>query len=77
MIAPAAESRRIAANDRGAAPVYIDMRGAMVDQDLWGRVTSIARFEADGAAMRGAAGGAAIGQAEALAAGARRLGRYR
>jgi len=74
-VAPANQTRALlSANDNGG-PVhqhfYLD--GAIVDQSLYQHMQAIG----DNAAMRGAAGGAAIGQANGRAAAARKLGRFR
>ncbi|OWK29211.1 M15 family metallopeptidase [Sphingomonas dokdonensis] len=72
-VTPAAETRRIlAAND--TAPVvhqHFNLSGNMMTPEFWAEIQAVG----DTAAMRGAAGGAAIGQAEIRAQGARRLGR--
>ncbi|WP_230770706.1 TIGR02594 family protein [Sphingomonas sp. Leaf4] len=73
-IVPAGETRRmLAANDRGPAQVsqYFDLRGALVQEKVYQDMAAMGAQ----AATAGAAGGAAMGQAEASAAGARRLGR--
>lgn len=64
-VTPAAETRRLLASANDNRPVqYVDMRGAIVDRDLWGEVDRISRFHADGAAVRGAAGGSRLAVGE-------------
>ncbi len=74
-VVPAAQSRSlVAANDAGPARSthnHYDLRGAVVTQELLDQMNAIGA----GAAMRGAAAGAALGRAEIQASGMRRLGR--
>ena len=73
-ITPAADARRLAgANDNGGAVhqhFYLD--GAIVDQSLYAQMAAIG----DNAALRGAAGGASISEAQTSARRARKLGRF-
>ena len=46
------------ANDNGGAPMYFDLRGAVMTQDLLAQMNAMA----DGAALRGATGGSAMAQ---------------
>lgn len=68
----AATRGMMASNDNaGSRSFHFDLRGAVMTQDLLNQMNAIG----DGAAMRGAAGGSAMGQAEQKATGARKLGR--
>ena len=72
-VTPAAETRRmLASNDNRPAPTnHFHLDGAVVTQDLVDQMNAIGA----GAAVRGAAGGAAMGMAENKASAARKLGR--
>lgn len=72
-VTPAADTRRmLAGNDnRPTATNHFHLEGAVITQDLVDQMNAIGA----GAAVKGAAGGAAISAAEARATGARRLGR--
>lgn len=61
-ITPASQTRRMleAANDRGGSVFNFDLRGAVMTEDLLRQMNAIG----DGAAIRGAAGGAVVGQAQ-------------
>lgn len=76
-IYPAAESRRMmqAANDGGSrgGDKHYHFSGNLLTPEWWQQIQA---GDAN-AAMQGAAGGAAMGQADAQAAGVRRLGRFR
>jgi hypothetical protein len=76
-VTPAGETRRLlAANDTGTrGPVHnhFHLEGAVVTQQLVDQMNAIGT----GAAVQGAAGGAAMAEANSMAAGARRLGRFR
>jgi hypothetical protein len=76
-VTPAGETRRLlGANDTGAGgPVHnhFHLEGALVTQDLLDQMNAIGT----GAAVQGAAGGAAMAEAESMAAGTRTLGRWR
>lgn len=69
-IAPATQTRRMlgASNDNPTVVQNFDLRGAIVQEDLYKRLEA----SADGAAVRGAMGGAALTQAQL-----RRRARYR
>ena len=73
-ITPAAETRRLlsGANDnRGGVTQNFDLRGAVVQEDLYREMSMIG----DRAAARGAAGGAQLSAAQSIASSTRRLGR--
>lgn len=74
-VVPAGETRRLlAGNDNGSPSVVnkFDLRGAVVTQDLLNQMNELA----NGAAIRGAAGGAAMSEAEGTANAQRKLGRW-
>ncbi len=73
-VTPANQTRALlGANDNsGTVHQHYYLDGAIVDQSLYQRMQAIG----DNAAVRGAAGGAAIGQANGRAAAARKLGRF-
>lgn len=72
-VTPAGETRRMLAQGGmpAPAPMVFDLRGAVMTQDLLEQMNALAAA----AAMRGAAGGAQMSQADALARASRRLGR--
>jgi hypothetical protein len=71
-VSSARDTRRMAANDQLPPVVnHYHLTGNMMTPEFWAQVQA----GDDMAATRGAAGGAQIGQAEAQAKGARRLGR--
>jgi hypothetical protein len=76
-VTPAGETRRLlAANDtaaRGPVHNHFHLEGAVMTQQLVDQMNAIGT----GAAVQGAAGGAAMAEAESMAAGTRRLGRFR
>lgn len=74
-VIPAAQTRRmLAGNDNAPAQTnHFHLEGAVVTQDLVDQMNAIG----NGAAVRGAAGGAAMAGAENMAMAGRRLGRWR
>ncbi|MCG7349795.1 hypothetical protein [Sphingomonas sp. ACRSK] len=76
-VTSAGETRRLlAANDaggRGDTHNHFHLEGAVMLQDLLDQMNAIGT----GAAMQGAAGGAAMAEANGMEAGVRRLGRFR
>ena len=75
-VVPAGETRRLLAGNDNAGPSVVnkfDLRGAVVTQDLLNQMNDLA----NGAAIRGAAGGAAMSEAEGTANAQRKLGRGR
>lgn len=75
-VIPVGETRRLLAGNDNAGPSVVnkfDLRGAVVTQDLLNQMNDLA----NGAAIRGAAGGAAMSQAEGDARAQRKLGRWR
>ena len=74
-VVPAGETRRLLAGNDNAGPSVLnkfDLRGAVVTQDLLNQMNDLA----NGAAIRGAAGGAAMSEAEGTANAQRKLGRW-
>lgn len=74
-VVPAGETRRLLAGNDNAGPSVVnkfDLRGAVVTQDLLNQMNDLA----NGAAIRGAAGGAAMSEAEGTANAQRKLGRW-
>lgn len=57
------------ANDNGGAPMYFDLRGAVMTQDLLAQMNAMA----DGAALRGATGGSAMAQSGVARRARRRI----
>lgn len=73
-VMPAGETRRMLAAGNDNRPQHVTnnyFQGVMTAEDFWQQIQQ----GNDSAAVRGAAGGSAIGQAEMRAQGARRLGR--
>lgn len=69
-VTTAGETRRLfAGNDNGSASFHFDLRGAVMTEDLLAQMNAIG----NGAAMRGAAGGAQLAQSQRSRAVRRRL----